>query len=385
MKKIAVLGCSGSIGETTLNVIRNNRDSFAVSLLVNKSNLNRLKTLISEFKPNKAICIDHDYYYCEGKEYKLKKNTQNQDYCKILANKELYADSDAVVNGIVGLDGLIPTISTLMSGKILATANKESLVCAGDLITKIKNQNNSVIYPVDSEHSTIWQLIDGKADLVKRIILTASGGAFRDFSVNDLKKAKAERALSHPTWVMGKKVTIDSATLMNKGMEIIEAKHLFDNKEISVVMHRESIVHSLIELVDNTVLAGLSTPDMTLPIQYALTYPNRIRSKVQSLDLIKSGSLNFSVLDEEKFPCLRLAKEVNKYGDYAGTVLNAANEILVKKYIDNEIGFYDISEGVERSMQKFGLNGHFDSVEEVFCMDKQVKEYTLSIIDRLGE
>ncbi len=376
MKKIAVLGCSGSIGETTLNVIKNNADAFSVSILVNKNNLNRLKAQIAEFKPTKAICIDSNYFYCNGKEYELDK--------KVLSDTELYNDSDIVVNGIVGLDGLIPTKNALNAGKILATANKESIVCAGGLINKIKRAKNSAIYPVDSEHSTIWQLLDGKEELVKRIILTASGGAFRDYSLTELKNAKAERALAHPNWIMGKKVTIDSATLMNKGMEIIEAKHLF-NKEISVVMHRESIIHSLIEMVDNSMLAGLSVPDMTLPIQYALTYPKRAKSSIQSLDLIKIGSLNFSAIDEDKFPCIRLAKEANKYGDYAGTVLNAANEVLVSQYIENKIGFYGISTGVEMAMEKFGLNGEINCTEDVFCIDKQVKEYTLSIIDRLGE
>lgn len=377
MKTIAVLGCSGSIGTTTLNIIRKNIDKYKVSLLVNNTNLAKLKKLISEFKPDYAVCVGAKYFYNKGVEQEFEGN--------ILSEHCIYQSCDIVVNGIVGLDGLLPSLTALDCGKILATANKESFVCAGNLVIDKKNKLSGNIYPLDSEHSTVWQLLSGREKELKRIVLTASGGAFRDLSHSQLCEAKADKALLHPNWVMGKKVTVDCATLMNKGMEIIEAKHLFGTKNISVVQHRESIVHSLIELHDNTMLAGLSQPDMTLPIQYALTYPNRECAQTKSLDLRGIACLHFAEIAADKFPCFVIAKEVAKYGDYAGTVMNGANEILVEKYLHDEVGFYGIAEGIEKALYKFGYNGQISTADDVYCIDKSVKEYTLSIIKDLGE
>lgn len=376
MKKVAVLGCSGSIGSTVLNIIRKHKDKYKVSLLVNNTDLAKLKILISEFQPDYAVCVSAKYFYNKGIEQIFDSS--------ILTEIGLYLTSDIVINGIVGLAGLVPSLVALEANKILATANKESFVCAGNLVINAKNKLYGKIYPLDSEHSTVWQLIDGKESDIKRIILTASGGAFRDMSDSELRKAKADKALLHPNWVMGKKVTIDCATLMNKGMEIIEAKHLF-GKEISVVMHRESIIHSLVELKDNTMLAGLSQPDMTLPIQYALTYPRREPTSVGGLDLEKISSLNFGKIDEKRFPCFAIARKVAKYGDYAGTVMNGANEVLVQKYIEDKVSFYGISNGIEKALNKFGLVGEISTASDVLCIDKEVREYTLSIIKELGE
>ena len=247
-KRIAILGSTGSIGKTTLDIVKRYSDEFSVVLLANGANREKLQEQIKEFKPEVAFCSD-GYLMVNGEEVAFDK-----DY---LAKKETYANIDVIVNGIVGVAGLAPTLAVIDAGKVLCTANKESFVVAGNLINDRLTNSTTKIHPMDSEHSTVWQCIDD-INNVKKIVLTASGGAFRDLSKDKLTEAKAEDALKHPTWVMGKKVTIDCATLMNKGMEIIEAMHIFKTKDIDVVMHRESIVHSLVMMKDNTLIAGLS-------------------------------------------------------------------------------------------------------------------------------
>lgn len=368
MKKIAVLGCTGSIGKSTLKVISSDAD-LCVGLLANNRDLNGLKALISKYQPSIAICVEAGYLYRDGKEYEISNNP--------LESAEIYSDCDIVVNGIVGLAGLLPSLAVLRAGKILATANKESFVCAGTLINGEKEKNNGVIYPLDSEHSAVWQLIDGKNN-VEEIILTASGGAFRDKSKEELKSVKAEEALKHPNWIMGKKVTVDCATLLNKGMEIIEAKHLFGIKT-ATLGHRESIVHALVKYSDGSFQANLSTPDMTTPISYALHYPEYGKPLVKELDLTTIGTLNFFKLDEERFPCLGLARYAAKEGDISGCILNAADEILVDRFIKGDIGFYDISDGIKMALDKFSRCGNFEDSDSVFRMDKEVREYTLNI------
>lgn len=367
MKTVGILGCTGSIGQSTLKVISSD-EQLRVGFLANYSDLAGLKRLIAIYNPETALCIAKNYLYKEGKEYELPDG--------FLEKTESYADCDIVINGIVGLAGLAPSLAVLRAGKILATANKESFVCAGRIINTVKNQFNGVIYPLDSEHSAVWQLLQGKQ--AEKIILTASGGAFRDFSKEQLRNATAESALAHPNWKMGKKVTIDCATLMNKGMEIIEAKHLF-GLPVEVIGHRESIIHAMIRFSDGSINANLSHPDMALPISYAIHYPDSAPSVVTPLNFAALCSLNFFELDEEKFPCLKLAKQAAISGDISGLVLNAADEVLVNKYINGEINFYDISFGIEKAMDKYATNGDFDDLESVFRMDKAVKEYTLSI------
>lgn len=366
MKTVAVLGCTGSIGKSALKVISSDAD-MRVGLLANYNNLSGLKELIKIYSPSIAVCVSRNYLYKDGKEYNFNKNP--------LETAEIYENCDIVVNGIVGLAGLKPSLAVIRSGKILATANKESFVCAGTLINKLKGQVNGIIYPLDSEHSAVWQLIDGKKD-ISEIIITASGGAFRDLSREELAQAKAADALKHPNWIMGQKVTIDCATLINKGMELIEAKHLFGIKT-TAIGHRESVVHALVKYGDGTLCANLSTPDMVTPIAYALNYPESARALTHELDLTKVGSLNFYELDESRFPCLSIAKLAAQYGDIAGCVLNAADEVLVKAYIDGIIGFYDVADGIKKAMDKFAVEGNFEDTDEVFRMDKAVKEYTL--------
>lgn len=368
-KRIAILGATGSIGSTALEIIRRNRDLFEVAILAN--NVGSLDALISEFQPQFALSAAKRQLFCNGKA---------EVYRDILSDSATYGDVDIVINGIAGIAGLSPSLATLSAGVTLATANKESFVAAGSLLNKYKKHYKANIIPLDSEHSTAWQCIGGAYENVKSIILTASGGAFRDLSYNALRKAKAADALKHPNWKMGKKVTIDCATLMNKGMELIEAKHLFGISDISAVQHRESIVHALVVMKDNSVIAGLSNPDMTLPIQLALTYPLRQESSVPALDFETLGSLNFSAIDENRFPCFAIAKAVSKMNDSAGCVMNSANEVAVKAYSEDQIGFYDIPVIIEDALNRFTENLDFDSFKDVGSMDKAVGEYTFKRI-----
>lgn len=340
-----------------------------MGLLANTTDLKGLKRLIEIYEPHTAVCVGQKYLYSCGKEYPLP-----ADY---LNRPESYAETDLVINGIAGIAGLSPTLAVLRAKKVLATANKESFVCAGALINSEKKLYNGIIYPLDSEHSAAWQLIDGKKG-AEKIYLTASGGAFRDLTKRQLERAKASDALRHPNWVMGKKVTIDCATLMNKGMELIEAKHLFD-VPAEAIGHRESIVHALVKYSDGSYHANLSAPDMVSPIAYALRYPDVSAKFAVPLDLTAEKQLTFFSLDEERFPCLRLAKSALAAGDAAGCVIGAADEILVERYLRGEIAFYDIAEGIDRALQKFHPAGNFDSLDSVFRMDKAVREYTLSI------
>ncbi len=368
-KKIAILGATGSIGSTALNIVRKYPHKFEVRLLVNAADKENLIKLVKEFKPQKAFCVNADFTY----------GFERNERASIDSPK-LYQDIDLAINGIAGIAGLRPSIAVIQAGKTLATANKESFVAAGKLIDEERKKYSSKILPLDSEHSTVWQCVNGRTDNIKRIILTASGGAFRDYNYEELKQAKAVDALKHPNWVMGKKVTIDSATLMNKGMEIIEAKYFFGVSDIDVVMHRESIVHSLVELEDNFVIAGLSNPDMTQPIQYAMFYPQRIQTDIKRLDLAQVGSLNFGSIDEKLFPCLAIAKTAFSMGDIAGAVMNSADEVAVNAYLDNRIGFYDIPLIIEEAMDKFAEKGYFNNMEELFRIDKAVSEYTFKRI-----
>lgn len=372
-KKIAILGATGSIGTTTLNIIRNNPNDFEISLLANNSQLAELKNLIEEFKPKMAICTQANYFYNDGIEY-----TYDSEY---LAQEETYYDSHIVVNGIAGISGLKPSLAVIRAQKILATANKESFVTAGSLIVREKEKYNSTIIPIDSEHSTIWQCIgDNPTSNIKSIILTASGGAFRHLDYAELKTAKAVDALKHPNWKMGKKITIDCATLMNKGMEIIEAKYLFGVQNIEVVQHDQSIVHSMVQFHDNFIIAGLSHPDMTQPIQLALYYPERKKNNVLPLDFAKIKQLTFNQINEKLFPCLGIAKEVNALGDIAGIVMNAANDVACQAYLNNKIGFYDIPNLIDNALQQFSTKGNYYDINNILCMNNKVSEYTFKRI-----
>ena len=353
MKKIALLGSTGSIGTQTLDVVRHYKDDFQVTALAASSNIARLEEQIREFKPKMAVVFNED------KAVELKQNIQDLDVEILSGMDGLIAaateeSADIVLTAVVGMIGIRPTIAAIEAGKDIALANKETLVTAGHLIMPLAKAKGVKILPVDSEHSAIFQSLQGeKRSQIHKILLTASGGPFRGRSLDELKNIQVEDALKHPNWVMGRKITIDSATMVNKGLEVIEARWLFDVglDQIQVVVHPESVIHSAVEFDDSAVIAQLGTPDMRLPIQYALFYPDRKPMHGEWLDLFKLGTLHFEKPDMEVFRGLKLAYEALEIGGSMPTVFNAANEMAVAAFLDRKIGFLDIPEIIGAAME----------------------------------
>ena len=342
MKKIAILGSTGSIGRSALEVIAQNRDCFSVVALAAGTNIDLFEEQIKTFRPAVAALAD------EKSAAALRKRLNGTE---ILSGAEAvnsvaaHPEADFVISAIVGSAGLLPTLTAIKAGKTVGIANKESLVMAGDIVMREAGRMKVKILPVDSEHSAVSQCIEGRdRSDIRKIILTASGGPFVDRKKADLKYIKAEDALKHPNWNMGRKITIDSATLMNKGLEVIEACWLFDMppERIDVLIHPQSIIHSLVEFRDRSCLAQMSMPDMRGPISYALSYPERLAEPIAGLELDKIGSLTFRKPDHEAFPCLSYAYEAIRAGGTAPAVLNAANEMAVHAFLVAEIGFNDI-------------------------------------------
>lgn len=352
MKKIAILGSTGSIGTQALDIIERNRSYFKIEALSAHNNIELLKEQIEKFKPRVVTVVDKE----KAEILKSKISSKTEILVGPGGLKEIASikNLDMVLVAVVGIAGLEATIAALSTGNDVALANKETLVAGGQLVMNTAKVHGSSIIPVDSEHSAILQCIQGarKKD-IKGIVLTASGGPFRGYTREDLEKVTVEDALKHPNWVMGQKITIDSATLMNKGLELIEAKWLFDLdiEQIKVVIHPESIIHSMVEFIDNSVLAQLGLADMRIPILYALTYPERMPSPVESLDLLKLKKLSFEEADLETFSCLKLAINAIEIGGTMPVVLNAANEIAVKKFLDRKIGFNEIASLVKEAMK----------------------------------
>ncbi|WXR61761.1 1-deoxy-D-xylulose-5-phosphate reductoisomerase [Peptostreptococcaceae bacterium AGR-M142] len=358
MKNISILGSTGSIGEQTLDVIRKNKDKFKVSSLAVNSSIDVLIKQIEEFKPKK-VCVYDEHKYKE-----LKTKIKDVEiFCGMDGLLKLVKDEevDIVITAVVGMIGLLPTLKAIEYKKTIGLANKETLVTAGELVMQKAKENNVSIIPVDSEHSAIFQCLNGerKKD-INKIILTASGGPFRGKKKEELINITKREALKHPNWSMGNKISIDSSTLMNKGLEVIEAKWLFDIdvEDIEVIVHPQSIVHSMVEFKDKSTIAQMGNPDMRVPIQYALTYPNRIENDFERLDFLKFNNLTFEKPDLNTFPCLRLAYEVLKKGGTYACVLNAANEELVGLFLEDKIKFYDIPNLIEKT-----INNH-DSIEK---------------------
>ncbi len=376
MKKISILGSTGSIGTQTLEVVRNNPDSFKVIAISGNMNIDLLHAQIEEFSP-KYVAV-----YDEKKAMELRNKVDNSSI-KILYGMDglveisTLEEVDILVTSVVGNIGLIPTLNAIKAKKTIALANKETLVTAGEIVMKEALDSGVKIIPVDSEHSAIFQCLEGyNIKDIKKLILTASGGPFRGRNKEELVNVQSSAALKHPNWSMGKKITIDSATLMNKGLEVIEAKWLFgvEAEEIDVVVHPQSIIHSMVEFIDGSLLAQLGIPDMKLPIQYALTYPNRIKSSGGGLDFEKYSSLTFEKPDRKTFPCLDLAYEALHLGGITPAVLNAANEELVLQFLDNKIGFYDIPDRIEKAMNKFkGIKN--PDINDIIEADKITREY----------
>jgi 1-deoxy-D-xylulose-5-phosphate reductoisomerase len=353
MKNLLLLGSTGSIGKSTLDVVSQNPDEFKVRTLVTNKNIDLLAEQIKLFKPDNAIIFDYDSY-CKFESHYEFSDTHvgyaNDALSHIIKN----GDHDTLVNAFVGFAGLEPTARAIDSGLNIALANKETLVVAGELITKLAAQNNVSLMPIDSEHSAIWQCLTGEADNeIKRIILTASGGPFRKMSKEELQNVTPAEALKHPNWDMGPKITIDSATLMNKGLEVIEAYWLYKTplSQIEVVIHPQSIIHSMVEFSDYSIKAQMGIPDMRIPIQYALSYPRRLKLDVPIMDFKKIQSLTFESPDMDKFPCLKLAFQAMENGKTYPTVLNAANEIAVAAFLENKIKFMEIPAIIDQILQ----------------------------------
>ncbi|MBN8586575.1 MAG: 1-deoxy-D-xylulose-5-phosphate reductoisomerase [Ignavibacteria bacterium] len=357
MKNIAVLGSTGSIGKNTLEVVRNlNRNGFPVTVkyISANSNVELLAEQIEEFKPKAAVIFNEAGYNA------LKLRSLKHK-CEILCGQagineiSRRDDFELVVNALVGFSGLIPTTEAIKHGKDIALANKESLVVAGELIYSMLSGSSAHLLPIDSEHSAILQCLQGEPmKQVTKLILTASGGPFREFTREEMNNVSVEQALKHPNWVMGNKITIDSATLMNKGFEIIEAKWLFniEAENIEVLIHPQSIIHSMVEFSDGSVKAQLGVPDMKVPIQYALTYPERINSDYPRIDFKQLKNLTFDEPDLEKFECLKLAYDVIKSGGSYPIVLNGANEAAVELFLKGKIRFMDIPALIKSAMDK---------------------------------
>jgi len=363
VKKIAILGSTGSIGQQTLDVIRALPDELKVLALTGSKNLELLKRQIKEFQP-KMFCssVKPDIGY--GGEF--------------LSVEEIasHPEVDLVVVATAGKAGLSPTLAALRAGKTVALANKEVLVMAGEIIVREASLHRAQILPIDSEHSAIWQCLQGEENKPQRLFLTASGGPFYHYSQSQLAGVTPEQALQHPVWKMGKKVTIDSATLMNKGLEVIEAHWLFSFPfdSIEILMHPQSIIHSMVEFMDGSLKAQLSWPDMRLPIQYALSYPRRWpNSELPRLDWNKIDSLNFEPIDYDRFPCLKLAVDAGRSGGTYPAVLCAADEVAVELFLSHRIGFTDIAKFVQKTLEQH-QNISQPSLEEILAADAWARE-----------
>ncbi|OQM46840.1 1-deoxy-D-xylulose-5-phosphate reductoisomerase [Anoxybacillus sp. UARK-01] len=381
MKYISLLGASGSIGMQTLDVIRSHPDQFCLVAMSIGKNHEAARAIIEEFHPELVAVADSAVYDALYREFRGSVKIIFGD--EGLVEAATYSKATIVVNALMGSIGLIPTLKAIEARKTIALANKETLVTAGHIVTKAAQNHNVALLPVDSEHSAIFQCLQGeKHKNVEKLILTASGGSFRDCTREQLHHVTVEDALRHPNWSMGAKITIDSATMMNKGLEVIEAHWLFGlpYEQIDVLLHRESIVHSLVQFHDSSVIAQLGTPDMRVPIQYALTYPDRFRlPDARKLNLADIGTLHFQQIDFERYRCLQFAYEAGRAGGSLPTVLNAANEEAVAAFLSGRIRFLMIEDMVEKALEKHEVikNPSLDEIREV---DRETRRYIQSLL-----
>ncbi|MBP5477096.1 MAG: 1-deoxy-D-xylulose-5-phosphate reductoisomerase [Paludibacteraceae bacterium] len=380
-KQLVILGSTGSIGTQTLDIVRQHPDRFGVYALTANTSVELLARQAREFHPA-AVCI------ADETQYERLRDTLSDTDIKVWAGSDSIthvvqaAEADVVVAAMVGFAGLRPTIAAIEAGKTIALANKETLVVAGAIIEAMSRQYHAPIIPVDSEHSAIFQSIAGEApDSVEKILLTASGGPFRTFTKEQLQTVTAEQALRHPNWQMGAKITIDSATMMNKGFEVIEAKWLFGvgYDQIEVLVHPQSIVHSAVQFRDGAVKAQLGTPDMRLPILYALTYPERVQSALPRIDWTATTSLTFEQADTERFPCLRLAYDAIARGGNMPCVLNAANEVANLAFREGRCTFTGISDVIERTMQKAAYIPT-PSLDDLYASDTEARKTACALL-----
>ncbi len=378
MKKIAILGSTGSIGTQALDIIERNPDKFKAVALTCSSSIETIREQIKKFSPEIAAV---------GRKEDRDRLADEFPGTEIMYGLEgltaaASCDCDMVLNSLLGISGLVPTYHAIKAGRDIALANKETLVTGGELIMSEASQQGVKILPVDSEHSAIFQCLQGNANnRIKRILLTASGGPFRGYTAQQLQSVTLEQALNHPRWNMGSKITIDSATMMNKGFEVIEARWLFDvsPEQIQVLVHPQSIVHSMVEFEDTSVLAQLGLPDMRVPISYAFSYPDRLGFDFPSLDLFETGQLTFEKPDMDVFKCIRFAYDALREGGSYPVVLNGANEVLVSLFLQNKIKFTDIQNTLEEVLNQHNPEYNMD-LEGILEIDKAAREAVINIL-----
>ena len=383
-KTISVLGATGSVGKSTLDLVRRNPDKFKVKALTANRNVQMLAELSKEFEADIAVVAD------EGLYPELKQALEGTGIQALCGAEGLVAaaevDCDLVMAAIVGAAGLRPTLAAVRKGRTIALANKECLVCAGELFMEEARKSGTKILPVDSEHNAIYQVFDfERAKAVEKVILTASGGPFWQRRADCLKDVTPAEAVAHPNWDMGRKISVDSATMMNKGLEVIEAYHLFpiEKNQIDVVIHPQSVIHSMVQYNDGSVLAQLGSPDMRTPIAYALAWPDRLDAPVPELSLPELAQLTFAAPDYDKFECLKLAMESLKEGGAAPLALNAANEVAVEAFLNEKIGFLDISSIVKATLDKIDMKAP-QSLSNVFEQDEQARMIAQALLTQLA-
>ena len=389
MKRISILGSTGSIGTQTLDIVSQYPEQFQVVGLAAGSNITLLAEQIRQFHPEIVAIRDPNLLDL------LKEALTGLEQIPIFVTGEAgivelarYGDAQTVVTGIVGCAGLLPTIAAIEAGKDIALANKETLIAGGPVVLPLVEKQGVKLLPADSEHSAIFQCLQGvPPGGLRRIVLTASGGAFRDWSVEQLPYVTVQDALKHPNWSMGRKITVESATLMNKGLEVIEAHFLFgvDYDAIDIVIHPQSIIHSLIEVQDTSVLAQLGWPDMRLPLLYSLSWPDRLYTNWETLDLVKAGSLTFREPDHQKYPCMQLAYSAGRAGGAMPAVLNAANEQAVALFLEEKIAFLDIPRLIEMACDRFATqNTSTPSLSDILAADQWARENVLTASQTLN-
>ena len=384
MTSLAIFGSTGSIGQQTLDVVREENEKFDVKVLAAGKSTSRIIDQINEFKPSLVIMANP-----EAAETVRSSTTGVEVTSGESAIKEAAGSAELIVNAVVGFAGLPVTMESLKAGRRLALANKESLIAAGPVVQRVRGTLGSELIPVESEHCALHQCLHGnttKNEEIHKLLVTASGGPFRGWGMEELSTVTKEAALKHPTWNMGPKITIDSSTLMNKGLEVIEAHELFGvgYDAIEVVVHPQSIVHSMVEFTDGSIIAQLSLPDMRLPISYALHYPNRSQNLHGQINWDELSQLTFETPDLEKFPCLRLAYEAGKAGETAPAWLNAANEVAVEAFLLDRISWNEISEVIERTMQSYG-SSMAESEESIYHADETSRRVAMQCVSQVHD
>lgn len=384
IKTISILGATGTIGQNTLDIIRRNKNNFRLIALTGHKNIELLAKQAIEFGAEFVATA------CENKYEELKqalKGTEIQFGAGETAILEAASRPvDISMAAIVGVAGLKPTLKSLEVAKLVALANKECLVSAGDLFMQAAKKHQTTLIPVDSEHSAAFQCLAGhQISEISKLTLTASGGPFRNFTKEQLQTVSREQALKHPNWEMGAKITIDSATLMNKGLELIEAKYLFDLKanQVDMVVHPQSIIHCLVSFFDGSVLAQLSEPDMRVPIAYSLSWPKRMKTPIKPVDLVEISNMDFEAGDEERFPCLKLARQVMESDEFNGPALNAANEVAVEAFLSNKCSYVQIPQIIEKVLEKIQSElKHTDrfSINDILKIDNQARYMALNLL-----